>query len=104
MLPVTRASALGLSQVASNQTTPRLCLDMLQRNEDSPYNLGVYLCHNYVAASQVDVTQHTAAPCALLHFLIYALTVHNMGMLRTLCSTVIPKHSATSHEMMDSSN
>ncbi|XP_043224989.1 polypeptide N-acetylgalactosaminyltransferase 1-like [Amphibalanus amphitrite] len=50
-IPDENVQAYG--RVASNKTTPRLCLDMLQRNEDSPYNLGVYVCHNYVAASQM---------------------------------------------------
>lgn len=31
----------------------RLCLDNLQQEEDKPYNLGLYSCHNKIYPSQV---------------------------------------------------
>ena len=80
---MTRISPLHSAQVTSNVTAPRLCLDMLQRNEDSPYNLGVYACHNYVAASQVDVTLCSPSPITFpVTPCLGSQGFHGMGMFQ----------------------
>ncbi|KAK7066418.1 hypothetical protein SK128_007021, partial [Halocaridina rubra] len=40
------------NELRNNMTKPDLCLDTLQRNEKSVYNMGLYNCHSFEASSQ----------------------------------------------------
>ncbi|XP_042879499.1 polypeptide N-acetylgalactosaminyltransferase 1-like [Penaeus japonicus] len=43
---------VAFGRLRNNASKPDICLDNLQRNEKSAYDMGVYNCHNFVASSQ----------------------------------------------------
>ena len=50
-IPDENVQAFGKVKVQSND----LCLDNLQRDEEKPYNLGLYECHSKLFPSQVEI-------------------------------------------------
>ncbi|XP_045599382.1 polypeptide N-acetylgalactosaminyltransferase 1 isoform X1 [Procambarus clarkii] len=44
--------AFAYGRLRNNATKPDICFDNLQRNEKSPYNMGLYSCHTFMASSQ----------------------------------------------------
>ncbi|XP_069948026.1 polypeptide N-acetylgalactosaminyltransferase 1 isoform X1 [Cherax quadricarinatus] len=44
--------ATAYGRLRNNATKPDICFDNLQRNEKSPYNMGLYSCHTFMASSQ----------------------------------------------------
>ncbi|KAK4311854.1 hypothetical protein Pmani_016676 [Petrolisthes manimaculis] len=40
------------NQLRNNVSQPHMCFDNLQRNEKTPYNMGLYNCHNFLSSSQ----------------------------------------------------
>ncbi|KAK3852462.1 hypothetical protein Pcinc_040953 [Petrolisthes cinctipes] len=44
--------SVAFGRLRNNVSQPHLCFDNLQRNEKTPYNMGLYNCHNFLSSSQ----------------------------------------------------
>ncbi|KAK8404121.1 hypothetical protein O3P69_000290 [Scylla paramamosain] len=44
--------SVAFGRLRNNATKPDICFDNLQRNEKSPYNMGLYTCHSFTSSSQ----------------------------------------------------